>query len=77
MCDALRAEGVDEFKLAETYKLLLGRSEAKTGTQDAKLLLEAARDCAKILEPPNTNNQGEGNFQLIHHIPRPNRSEQA
>jgi hypothetical protein len=73
MPDALRAAGVDEFAIASTYKLLLDRQTADKTIQDAKLLLDTARDCAKILEPQHGSNSNDGNFQLIHHIPRPNR----
>ena len=77
MCDALRAAGVDEYNLAETYKSLLQRHEAaKESTADAKLLLEAARDCAKILEPPRATGVTDANVQLIHHVPRPDLIEE-
>jgi len=73
MPDALRAAGVDEFAVASTYKKLLERNSAEKTIQDAKLLLDTARDCAKILEPQHGSNSNDANFQLIHHIPRPDR----
>jgi hypothetical protein len=75
MPDALRAEGVDECALAVTYKSLLKRVKATEQTVDAKLLLETARDCVKILEPSRASPPGDGNFQLVHFIPRPNRDD--
>lgn len=75
MSDALRIEGVDEVAVAKTYRALLVRQEPNATTQDAKLLLETARDCAKLLEPQRGSDEIPGNavVQLIHNVPRPDR----
>jgi hypothetical protein len=75
MADAMRIEGVDETAVAKTYRSLLGRKTSADTTQDAKLLLETARDCAEILEPPSESDEIPANaiVQLIHSVPRPDR----
>jgi hypothetical protein len=75
MPDAMRIEGVDETAIAKTYKSLLERTGADATTQDAKLLLETARDCAKILDPPRGTDEIPANavVQLFHNVPRPDR----
>ncbi len=75
MSDALRIEGVDEIAVAKTYRALLGRENSDATTQDAKLLLETARDCAELLDPPRGSDEIPANavVQLIHNVPRPDR----
>jgi hypothetical protein len=75
MSDALRIEGVDETAVAKTYRALLGRTDSDASTQDAKLLLETARDCAELLDPPRGSDEIPANavVQLIHNVPRPDR----
>ena len=75
MSEALRIEGVDESAVAKTYRALLQRQESNTTTQDAKLLLETARDCAELLDPPRGSDEIPANavVQLIHNVPRPDR----
>jgi hypothetical protein len=74
MADAMRIEGVDESVVAKTYKCLIERKSAAQSTaQDAKLLLDTARDCVKILDPPRESDEIPANaiVQLIHSVPRP------
>jgi hypothetical protein len=73
MSEAMRAEGVDEATVAQTYKSLLERASAKSTTADAKLLLDTVRDCAKILEPPSEAEGLPENavIQLVHNVARP------
>src|SRR5277367_1638354 len=75
MSEALRIEGVDESAVAKTYRALLGRTNCDATTQDAKLLLETARDCAELLDPPRGSDEIPANavVQLIHNVPRPGR----
>lgn len=75
MCDALRAEGVNESVIAQTYRDLLERTSAEGSTQYAKLLLETARDCVEILDPADQSDEIPANaiVQLIHNVPRPER----
>lgn len=75
MSDAMRIEGMDERAVAKTYKSLLERKSAQDTTQDAKLLLEIARDCVEILEPAHESDEIPANaiVQLIHNVPRPER----
>ena len=75
MSDVMRIEGVDETAVAKTYKSLLERAGADATTQDAKLLLETARDCAKLLDPPRGTDEIPANavVQLFHNVPRPDR----
>jgi len=77
MADAMRIEGVDELEVARTYKSLLRRTNSDASTQDAKLLLETARDCAKILDPTRGTDEIPANavVQLIHNVPRPDRED--
>ena len=73
LADAMRIEGVDESAVARTYGALLVRESAGGTTQDAKLRLEAARDCAEILDPPQGSDEIPENaiVQMIHSVPRP------
>ena len=75
MSDALRIEGVDEIAVAKKYRALLDRQNCDATTQDAKLLLETARDCAELLDPPRGSDEIPANavVQLIHNVPRPDR----
>lgn len=75
MADALRIEGVDEVAVAKKYKSFLERDGTKCTTQDFKLLLDAVRDCTKILEPlrPEGAASRETVVQLVHNVPRPKR----
>lgn len=78
MCDALRGEGLDEVAMAKQYKVLLGRPYKKEETPDAKLALDIVRDCVKILEPRAAEGiPANSVVQLVHNIPRPDRSGQS
>jgi hypothetical protein len=83
--EAMRERGLDERKLAQTYEALLKdvydpRSAIKPNdlgkASHAKTMLEALRDCCKMLGAYSTEDEPaeeESEFHLIHSVERPAR----
>jgi hypothetical protein len=79
--DAMRKRGLDEHAIAEGYvhvvQTLTARTDS-TGNVD-KLLVDVLKECSRHLAPPERTGPGDAPVfvQLIHNVPRPERSERA
>jgi hypothetical protein len=78
LSEAMRARGLDEWKLAEIFDNLIDRLEK--GESD-KMLFEALKECGKVLEVYPTPSKFSGGHdpvpvQLVHYVPRPERETQ-
>jgi hypothetical protein len=84
LSDALRNEGIDERKVAESFAEVLGKlsedrieeSSAQPKLEKEKLLVHVLKECAKVLEPRPGSRGSEGGarvIQIVHNVPRPVR----
>ena len=79
--NAMRAQGLDEHKIARVFNRQVNRLQRPSKTKNKlplpqeKLLLEAIKECVKIMEPAARGNaaQEAGAIHLVHNIPRPPR----
>jgi hypothetical protein len=74
--DALRAAGLGELRFAETLGLFIERVSDKKGQE--KLLLDGLKEWGRQFErtrPPERASDPPMVVQLIHNVPRPERSE--
>ncbi len=75
---AMRKAGLDEWKIAWllNYKIdCFAESETSSGN---KLLLDYLKEASRHLDPVSaraTAGQGSSEIEIVHDVPRPNRSE--
>ncbi|MFZ0213437.1 MAG: hypothetical protein WBE20_07200 [Candidatus Acidiferrales bacterium] len=83
MRTALRATGLDEWKVAYTLNqkvddLAKRKSKEPAGTAARnKLLLDYLKEVSRHLDPPSVRAAAEADAatEIVHDIPRPNRNE--
>ena len=77
--DAMRAQGLDEPKIARKFNRMIGRlnkEDAKASTAD-KMLLEVLKECGKLLGAyPAARGAGADAIpvEMVHFVPRPVRA---
>ncbi|MGH9758377.1 MAG: hypothetical protein ACRD4M_11625 [Candidatus Acidiferrales bacterium] len=84
LADALRAQGLDEHRLAELYLHAFNKLE-RTSSRDAdpKRTLDNLKEFGRVLEPKRANDRaGERGgaqvlVQLVHQVARPERGMEA
>jgi hypothetical protein len=79
VAEALRVAGLDELKFTNMFRRLIYRISKPN--QSAKLLLDAIKEWGRHLAPAGTSDRAASDapvpIQLIHNVPRPDRSEHA
>ena len=79
VAEALRVAGLDELKFANTFRRMIYRISKPN--QSAKLLLDAIKEWGRHLAPAGASERAASDapvpIQLVHHVPRPDRSGHA
>jgi hypothetical protein len=77
--DAMRAQGLDEPKIARKFNRMIGRlskTDATASTAD-KMLLEVLKECGKLLGAYPAARGGDADaipVEMVHFVPRPVRA---
>ncbi len=80
--DAMRRSGLDEYKVARTFavvvdKLSDGKKAKDTGGVQ-KLLVDVLKECSRHLDPPQSERAAPAapvNITMVHNVPRPVRTQ--
>jgi len=73
--EAMRARGLDETKVAETYAAVLDTLiEKKPSSTIEKLLVDVLKECTRLLEPPTGEESKPARIRLVHKVARPKRA---
>ena len=82
MSEALRGAGVDESRLANKWRRILGRIDMKAGAAtpaSEKLLVDVLKECSKLLDAypaPKVASPGDGGaVQFVSNVARPVRGD--
>lgn len=72
--EALRANGLDEKKVAQIYTGVLDAlMTRKSSSAVEKLLVDVLKECTRLLEPPQKSENRPSRIRLVHRVPRPKR----
>jgi hypothetical protein len=78
--DAMRRTGLDEYKVARTFAVVVDKLSGKGAKEDGgvqKLLVDVLKECSRHLDPPHSERDtpaAPSRIMLIHHVPRPDRT---
>lgn len=73
----MRAKGVDEARVAETYAGVLDNlTTKKPSGESEKLLVDVLKECTRLLEPTKTAKGSKAApIRLVHKVARPKRDK--
>jgi hypothetical protein len=78
--DAMRRTGLDEYKVARTFAVVVDKLSGKNPKDSGgvqKLLVDVLKECSRHLDPPHSERDAPSapsRIMLIHHVPRPVRT---
>jgi hypothetical protein len=80
--DAMRRSGLDEYKVARTFAVVVDKlSDGKTAKDTGgvqKLLVDVLKECSRHLDPPQSERAAPAapaQIIMVHNVPRPFRAQ--